>query len=130
MKTIDYDEEPLTVRALRRRVGEHDAAVLRASRPREGQLVGSPRAFDREYFTAECKTPSTLVAEHGHDRIDRLKLDVEGAWEPILESRLREGIMPRILAFEFDLPGVDRTVRWMARPPRRGRVCAGPLPRR
>ena len=53
------------------------------------------------------------MAEHGHDRIDLLKLDVEGAWEPILESMLREGIMPRILVVEFDSPTSIGKVRRM-----------------
>ena len=65
MKTIDYDEERLTFERLRRLVGEHDAAVLRASRPREGQLVGRRPAFDRRVLHGRMQDP---VDAHGRTR--------------------------------------------------------------
>jgi FkbM family methyltransferase len=66
-----------------------------------------------QYFEAEVRTLGTLMADHGHDRLDLLKLDVEGSWEPILDSMLAEGITPRILAVEFDSPTSVGKVRRM-----------------
>jgi FkbM family methyltransferase len=68
-----------------------------------------------DYFAAECKTIRTLMHERGHDALDLLKLDIEGAWEPVLDSMLREGVVPRILAVEFDSPTSVRKVRRMVR---------------
>jgi FkbM family methyltransferase len=55
-----------------------------------------------DYFTAECRTLASLMAEHNHDRIDLLKLDVEGAEYEILEAMLRDGVRPKVLGIEFD----------------------------
>jgi cell division protein FtsX len=40
----------------------------------------------------------------GHDRIDLLKMDIEGAEEPVLDRMLAEGPLPRVLCIEFDTP--------------------------
>lgn len=55
-----------------------------------------------DYFEAECRTLASLMDELGHDRIDLLKLDVEGAEYEILNSMLDDGIRPRVLCIEFD----------------------------
>ena len=66
-----------------------------------------------DYFTAECRSLRTLMTEQGHDQLDLLKLDIEGAWEPVLDSMLDEGITPTVLAVEFDSPTSIRKVRRM-----------------
>jgi FkbM family methyltransferase len=54
------------------------------------------------YFEAECRTLAGLKKAYGHDRIDLLKLDVEGAEYEILRAMQRDGVRPRVLAVEFD----------------------------
>lgn len=73
----------------------------------------------KDYFEADCRTLPTLMEEFGHDRIDLLKLDVEGAEYEILKSLLQNDIVPRVLCVEFDegnLPldsGASQRIRGM-----------------
>ncbi|SQD97047.1 hypothetical protein FMEAI12_3890064 [Parafrankia sp. Ea1.12] len=68
-----------------------------------------------DYFTAECATIRTIMDRVGHDHLDLLKLDVEGAEHETIRTLLRDGIRPRVLCVEFDQPdpvlSTDRTVR-------------------
>jgi FkbM family methyltransferase len=54
------------------------------------------------FFTAQCVSLPTLMSELGHDHIDVLKMDIEGAEGPVLDAMLRNGINPRVLCVEFD----------------------------
>lgn len=116
MKRVDYDEERLTFEPYG--VWSENTTLRFFAPAASGGVNWSVVDLHStgEYFTAECKTLSTLMAEHGHDRIDLLKLDVEGAWEPILDSMLRDGIRPRILVVEFDSPtSIGKIRRMVAR---------------
>ncbi len=62
-------------------------------------LGGTGRKFD-----APCKTLRTVMKDLGHDRIDLLKMDVEGAWMPIVEWLADEHLTPKVLCIEFDSP--------------------------
>jgi FkbM family methyltransferase len=53
---------------------------------------------ERDFFDAECKSLSTIKRELGHDRIDLLKLDIEGAEYDVLGS-LNE--TPRCICVEL-----------------------------
>lgn len=55
-----------------------------------------------EFFEADCRPVSELMRELGHDRIDLLKLDIEGAEGPVIDSMLRDGVQPGVLCVEFD----------------------------
>ena len=55
-----------------------------------------------EYFEADCRTLTNIMLELGHEHIDLLKLDVEGAEYQILDSMLTSGITPKVLCIEFD----------------------------
>src|SRR3546814_19466998 len=44
------------------------------------------------------------MAELGHDRLDLLKVDVEGAEHEVIRSMLASGIRPTVLCMEFDQP--------------------------
>lgn len=57
-----------------------------------------------DHFTAECATIQTIMDRLGHDRLDLLKLDVEGAEHETIRALLRDGIRPRVLCVEFDQP--------------------------
>jgi FkbM family methyltransferase len=57
----------------------------------------------------------SLMLASGHDRIDILKLDIEGAEYEVLARLLTDGPLPPVLCVEFDQPTpLRRTVR-MAR---------------
>jgi FkbM family methyltransferase len=55
-----------------------------------------------DYFVAECRTLRTIMDELGHDAIDLLKLDIEGAEHRVLRQMVSDGIRPRLLCVEFD----------------------------
>ncbi len=55
-----------------------------------------------EYFDADCRSVAQLMRELGHDRIDLLKLDIEGAEGPVLTAMLRDGVHPTVVCVEFD----------------------------
>ena len=57
-----------------------------------------------QFVEAPCKRLATLTRELRHDRIDLLKLDVEGAEYPIIAGMLADGVRPRVFCVEFHLP--------------------------
>lgn len=57
-----------------------------------------------KYFTAECQKLSTIMKELGHDHIDLLKLDIEGAWRTVIQNIVDERIAISILCVELDSP--------------------------
>ncbi len=57
-----------------------------------------------EYFEADCRRLGTIMRELGHERIDLLKLDVEGAEYPILDDMIAEQIAVGILCVELHPP--------------------------
>ncbi len=54
------------------------------------------------YFDADCRRVSSLMAANGHDHIDLLKIDIEGAEYEVLNSILEDNIRPKLLCVEFD----------------------------
>ena len=56
------------------------------------------------YFEARVVTVAGLMAELGHDRVDLLKLDIEGAEHDTIRALLRDGLRPAVLCVEFDQP--------------------------
>jgi FkbM family methyltransferase len=54
------------------------------------------------YFEARCCSLSDLMRHNGHDRLDLLKIDIEGAEYRVLQSLLANRIQARILCVEFD----------------------------
>ncbi len=61
-------------------------------------------------FDAECRSVRSLMAELGHDHIDLLKLDIEGAEYVVLDSLAQYNIRPLVLCVEFDQPAPIRKV--------------------
>jgi FkbM family methyltransferase len=55
-----------------------------------------------DFFEAGVARVSELQRELGHETLDLLKLDVEGAEYTVLETLLEDGNLPRILCVEFD----------------------------
>jgi FkbM family methyltransferase len=56
------------------------------------------------YFEAACRSIPSLMAELGHERIDLLKLDIEGAEHQVLDSVIRAGLRPKVICTEIDQP--------------------------
>lgn len=76
-------------------------------------------------FRARCLTLDSLMRECGHDRVDLLKLDVEGAWREVIGHVLSRETLPIILAIEFDSPtSLHLVLRWIDRLARRGMTLA------
>jgi len=57
-----------------------------------------------EFIEVPCKKVSTLMSENGHDSIDLLKLDIEGAWHQVVQNIVTEKINISILCVELDSP--------------------------
>lgn len=66
-------------------------------------------------FTAPCKRLATLMRELGHDQIDLLKLDIEGAEYAVLEDLVASGISVRALCVEFDETHFPQDEDWKER---------------
>jgi FkbM family methyltransferase len=54
------------------------------------------------FFSARCRSLRSLLRELGHDHIDLLKMDIEGAEGPVLDAMIRHGPAPRVLCIEFE----------------------------
>lgn len=54
------------------------------------------------FVECEVKTISSLAAELGHERIDMIKMDIEGAEQRVIPDMIAEGIQPKLLCIEFD----------------------------
>lgn len=60
------------------------------------------------YFDAPCRRLRGLMADNGHDAIDLLKMDIEGAEYRVIDSLIADGVRARVLCVEFhQLHGVD-----------------------
>lgn len=57
-----------------------------------------------KHFTAECRKLSTIMQDLGHEHIDLLKLDIEGAWRKVIRNIVDERIRISILCVELDSP--------------------------
>jgi FkbM family methyltransferase len=55
-------------------------------------------------FDGQVERLSTVMRRLAHDRIDLLKLDIEGAEGPVLEQLISGSIRPGVLLVEFDQP--------------------------
>jgi FkbM family methyltransferase len=56
------------------------------------------------FIVATVRTISSLMEELGHDVVDLIKLDIEGAEYEVLSSLHRDNIYPTTLCVEFDQP--------------------------
>lgn len=70
------------------------------------------------YFEAPCRSLRSLMQARAHDRIDLLKLDIEGAEHRVIASMLAARIPVAVLCVEFDEAALGVT------PERRSRIGA------
>lgn len=54
------------------------------------------------FFEAKCKRLSTLMKENSHQRIDLLKLDIEGSEYKVIDSIIEEQLDIGIICVEYD----------------------------
>ena len=62
------------------------------------------------YFEAPCRSLPSLMRELGHDHIDLVKVDIEGAEHRVVAAMLESGILPAVLCMEIDQPVGARTL--------------------
>jgi FkbM family methyltransferase len=63
------------------------------------------------FFEGEVRTLRAAMEELGHQRIDLLKMDIEGAEYAVLYDMLATGVRPRIVCVELEHPSPVRNVR-------------------
>ena len=59
--------------------------------------------FGSSYDEVEVNSIKNIMEMGGHDKVDLLKLDIEGAEIKVLNNMLDDNIYPRYLCIEFDL---------------------------
>jgi len=62
-----------------------------------------PKMYGNNNYMVDVDTIKNIMVRNGHDRIDLLKLDIEGAEINVLNQMLNDGILPRYLLVEYDL---------------------------
>lgn len=68
-----------------------------------------------EFFEAECLSLETIQERLGHQRLDLLKMDIEGAWRPVVEHLAARGAPIPVLCVEFDSPtSIPKVLRAVA----------------
>lgn len=68
------------------------------------------------FFDAPCRSLSSMMRELGHDHIDLLKMNIEGAEHVVLESMLDEKIRPTVITLTWEGDGaMSKAVEWTAR---------------
>lgn len=76
--------------------------------PVAGQTSGSSSITrpgnDAAAFAAPVDTLPNLMARFGHDHVDVLKMDIEGAEGPVLDDLLQSTLRPSVLLVEYDQP--------------------------
>lgn len=69
----------------------------------------------RPSFTAPCRRLTTLMRDLGHNRVDLLKIDIEGAEYAVLRDILRAAVPVGALCVEFDETHSPQDAGWRDR---------------
>jgi len=86
-----------------------------------GSLSATNAQETEDFVEARVETLPAIMRRLGHDRLDILKMDVEGAEGRVLESMLSSDIRPTVLCVEFDQPEAP----WRTRRRVRALLAAG-----
>ena len=78
---------------------DHATALSEVSNASALNLVGTSRKFRSQAFRVQ-----TIMKKLGHERLDILKLDIEGAAPSVLVQTLSDGILPQQVLCEFERP--------------------------
>ncbi len=69
------------------------------------------------FFVAECKSLNSIMDELGHNHLDLLKLDIEGAEHKVIKDIIENKISIAVICVEFDQPyskrGVMNTISYL-----------------
>jgi FkbM family methyltransferase len=91
------------------------AMTLRLFEPKTRGWVGSYSALNLQgterYIDVPAKPLSMLMQELGHQHIDLLKMDIEGAEHGVIATMLEQKLPVRWLCVEFDQPIPLATIR-------------------
>ncbi len=68
-----------------------------------------------DHFLAPVRPVRVLMHELGDERVDLIKMDIEGAEHEVLSALLSSGPVPDVLCVEFDQPCSVRTIVRMTR---------------
>jgi FkbM family methyltransferase len=80
--------------------------------PRHVSFSATNAQHTKRHVLVPGRSVASLMKELGHGHVDVLKLDIEGAEGPVIESLLSAGVRPGVLCVEFDQPEpLWRTVR-------------------
>src|SRR5680860_1485764 len=85
----------------------NEDTILRFYAPRIPQHVSHSAVNlqgTTDFFTAPVKPVRQLMTELGDERVDIIKMDIEGAEYVVLGQLARGGPLPRALCVEFDQP--------------------------
>jgi FkbM family methyltransferase len=96
-----------------------EATTLRFYAPPNPQWVSHSVMGSQDgdgYFDAPVEPLSSLMESLGHDRLDFLKLNIEGAEHVVLEALLATSVRPRIITLTYEGDGAFKKARdWTAR---------------
>jgi FkbM family methyltransferase len=67
------------------------------------------------YFESPVKTVRSAMRDAGHERIDLLKMDIEGAEYAVIGEMIRSGVRPRIICIELEHPSPGPNLVVLAR---------------
>jgi FkbM family methyltransferase len=68
------------------------------------------------FFEAPCRSIPSIMRELGHDRVDLLKMNIEGAEDVVLAAMLDAGVRPRVIITTFEgSRALTKTRDWTAR---------------
>lgn len=80
--------------------------VMRFHAPANPRQVSHSLVIDSgaeaEGFTAQCRSVQSIMQQLNHDRIDLVKLNVEGAEDAILDSLLGAGVRPDVILVTWE----------------------------
>lgn len=120
-KVFAFDPTPLAIRYMADQPDENivftpaglwtEDSVMQFSliRSDEGEIASGSitniHGFkNAETFSADVRCLKSIMEEHGHKTVDLLKLDIEGAGLPVIQQALEQGIFPRQIVAEFEVP--------------------------
>jgi FkbM family methyltransferase len=86
-----------------------------------GSLSATNAQGTERFVEGQVESLPAIMRRLGHDRLDLLKMDVEGAEGRVLDSMLASDIRPTVLCVEFDQPEVP----WRTRRRVRALLAAG-----
>jgi hypothetical protein len=66
-------------------------------------------------FVAQADSLDAIMKACGHDHVDLLKVDIEGAESTVLPHLLAHGPYPAVVCFEYDQPQSVRGLRRLLR---------------